>query len=205
MATEKRIIDRKIDTLQEMHQEARRGGGQQRIEQQHRRGKFTARERLARLMDEGTFQEIDSFVTHRTTDFGLADRKVLGDAVITGYGRVEGRQVFAYAQDFTVFGGSLSAVVGEKICKVMDLAGKTGCPVVGLNDSGGGAYSGGGGQPGRLWRHFSAQHPLLRRGAADFGHNGGRRPAAPSIPRPSPTLYLWSKAPARCILPARTW
>ena len=137
MATEKRIIDRKIETLHEMRQAARSGGGPQRIEQQRLRGKFTARERLARLMDEGTFQEIDSFVTHRTTDFGLADRKVLGDAVVTGYGRVDGRQVFAYAQDFTVFGGSLSEVVGEKICKVMDMAGKTGCPVVGLNDSGG--------------------------------------------------------------------
>ena len=137
MATEKRIIDRKIEALQDKQRIARQGGGPQRIEQQRRRGKLTARERLARLMDDGSFQEIDSFVTHRTTDFGLADRKILGDAVVTGCGRVEGRQVFAYAQDFTVFGGSLSQVVGEKICKVMDLAGKTGCPVVGLNDSGG--------------------------------------------------------------------
>ncbi|MFQ6029591.1 MAG: carboxyl transferase domain-containing protein, partial [Dehalococcoidia bacterium] len=120
-----------------MREQAQKGGGQQRIDQQHSRGKFTARERLTRLMDEGTFQEIDSFVTHRTTDFGLADRKFLGDAVVTGHGQVEGRQVFAYAQDFTVFGGSLSEVVGQKICKVMDLAGKTGCPVVGINDSGG--------------------------------------------------------------------
>ncbi len=137
MTTEKRIIDQKIENLQEMRGSSRQGGGQQRIEQQHNRGKLTARERLARLMDEGTFQEIDSFVTHRTTDFGLADRKFLGDAVVTGYGRVNGRQVFAYAQDFTVFGGSLSEVVGQKICKVMDMAGKTGCPVVGINDSGG--------------------------------------------------------------------
>ena len=137
MTTEKRIIDQKIDNLQELRRQARQGGGEQRIEQQHSRGKLTARERLTRLMDEGTFQEIDSFVTHRTTDFGLADRKVMGDAVVTGYGLVDGRQVFAYAQDFTVFGGSLSEVVGEKICKVMDLAGKTGCPLVGINDSGG--------------------------------------------------------------------
>lgn len=137
MSAEKRLIDGKLETLRELRQQAHRGGGQQRIDQQHGRGKLTARERLTRLMDEGSFQEIDSFVTHRTTDFGLADRKVLGDAVVTGYGNVDGRQVFAFAQDFTVFGGSLSEVVGAKICKVMDLAGKTGCPIVGLNDSGG--------------------------------------------------------------------
>ena len=137
MTAEKRLIDEKVETLQKMRQQARKGGGQQRIDQQHGRGKLTARERLIKLMDEGTFQEIDSFVTHRTTDFGLADRKFLGDAVVTGYGMVYGRQVFAFAQDFTVFGGSLSEVVGAKICKVMDLAGKTGCPIIGLNDSGG--------------------------------------------------------------------
>ena len=137
MTAEKRIIDQKLDSLEELRQQAHKGGGQHRIDQQHGRGKLTARERLALLMDEGTFEEMDSFVTHRSTDFGLADQKVLGDAVVTGYGRVEGRQVFAYSQDFTVFGGSLSEVVSEKICKVMDLAAKTGCPLVGLNDSGG--------------------------------------------------------------------
>ncbi|MEK7814760.1 MAG: carboxyl transferase domain-containing protein, partial [Chloroflexota bacterium] len=120
-----------------MRQQAHLGGGQQRIDQQHSRGKLTARERLAKLMDPDTFQELDTFVTHRTTDFDLADRKSLGDAVVTGYGSIEGRQVFAYAQDFTVMGGSLSEAVGEKICKVMDLAGKTGHPIVALNDSGG--------------------------------------------------------------------
>ena len=137
MTVEKRRIDDKIEDLEQMRQQAYKGGGQQRIDQQHARGKLTARERLFKLMDQGTFQEIDSFVTHRSTDFGLADRKVLGDAVVTGHGLIAGRQVFAYAQDFTVFGGSLSEVVGQKICKVMDLAGKTGCPLIGLNDSGG--------------------------------------------------------------------
>jgi propionyl-CoA carboxylase beta chain len=137
VTAEKRQMDQKLETLQQMRQQAYKGGGQQRIDQQHSRGKLTARERLAKLMDEGTFQEIDPFVTHRSTDFGLADRKFPGDAVITGYGRVDGRQTFAFAQDFTVFGGSLSEVVGQKICKVMDLAGKTGYPLVGLNDSGG--------------------------------------------------------------------
>ncbi|MBQ11596.1 MAG: methylmalonyl-CoA carboxyltransferase, partial [Planctomyces sp.] len=127
----------RLVTLEQMRQEAQKGGGQDRIDAQHGRGKLTARERVALLMDEGSFVEMDTFVTHRATDFGLADRKFLGDAVVTGYGRVDGRQVFAFAQDFTVFGGSLSEAVSQKICKVMDLAAKTGCPIVGLNDSGG--------------------------------------------------------------------
>ena len=137
MTADRRLIDQKLDTLEQMRQESLKGGGQQRIDQQHNRGKLTARERLALLMDEGTFEELDAFVTHRATDFGLADRKFLGDAVVTGYGQVDGRQIFVYAQDFTVFGGSLSEVVSQKICKAMDLAAKTGCPMVGLNDSGG--------------------------------------------------------------------
>ena len=137
MTAEKRQIDGKIEILEAMRQESSKGGGQDRIDQQHSRGKLTARERLSLLMDEGTFEEMDPFVTHRATDFGLGERKVLGDAVVTGYGQVEGRQVFAFAQDFTVMGGSLSEAVSQKICKVLDLAVKSGCPVVGLNDSGG--------------------------------------------------------------------
>jgi propionyl-CoA carboxylase beta chain len=137
VTAEKRLIDEKIDALDAMRQESQKGGGQDRIDQQHSRGKLTARERLNLLMDEGTFEELDPFVVHRATDFGLADRKVLGDAVVTGYGQVEGRQVFAFAQDFTVMGGSLSEAVSQKICKMLDLAVKSGCPVVGLNDSGG--------------------------------------------------------------------
>ena len=137
MTSENRSIQTRMVTLEQMRQEAQKGGGQDRIDAQHGSGKLTARERIALLMDEGSFVEMDTFVTHRTTDFGLADRKFLGDAVVTGYGRVDGRQVFAFAQDFTVFGGSLSEAVSQKICKVMDLAAKTGCPLVGLNDSGG--------------------------------------------------------------------
>ncbi len=137
MTSENRSIQTRMVTLDQMRQEAQKGGGQDRIDAQHGRGKLTARERMALLMDEGSFVEMDTFVTHRATDFGLADRKYLGDAVVTGYGRVDGRQVFAFAQDFTVFGGSLSEAVSQKICKVMDLAAKTGCPLVGLNDSGG--------------------------------------------------------------------
>ena len=137
VTAEKRQIDEKIDALDAMRQESQKGGGQDRIDQQHGRGKLTARERLNLLMDEGTFEELDPFVTHRATDFGRADRKVLGDAVVTGYGQMEGRRVFAFAQDFTVMGGSLSEAVSQKICKILDLAVKSGCPVVGLNDSGG--------------------------------------------------------------------
>ena len=175
MTSENRIIDKKIETLNEMRQQAQKGGGQQRIDQQHSRGKLTARERLAKLMDEGTFQEMDSFVTHRATDFGLGERKFLGDAVVTGFGQVDGRQVFAYAQDFTVFGGSLSEAVGQKICKIMDLAGKTGCPVVGLADSGGARIQEGCQQSGGLWRYIPQEHPLFRSGAPDLGHHGSRR------------------------------
>ncbi len=134
----------KLQQLEEMREKSRQGGGERRITQQHERGKLTARERIALLMDEGTFQEIDPFVTHRATEFGLADQITLGDAVVTGAGKVSGRQVFVYAQDFTIIGGTLSEVVAEKICKVMDLAVKVGAPVVGIQDSGGARIQGGG-------------------------------------------------------------
>ncbi len=130
-------IQDRIEALNRMREQARLGGGPKRIEAQHDKGKLTARERLALLFDDGTFEELDPFVTHRATDFGLADQRYLGDSVVTGYGLVNGRLAFAFAQDFTVFGGSLSEVVSEKICKVMDLAMKTGAPIIGLNDSGG--------------------------------------------------------------------
>jgi propionyl-CoA carboxylase beta chain len=113
------------------------GGGQKRIDKQHEEGKFTARERLDLLLDEGTFVELDRFVTHSCTDFGMAENKVYGDGVITGYGRIEGRQVFVFSQDVTVFGGALGMAFAEKICKIMDMAMKTGAPIIGLNDSGG--------------------------------------------------------------------
>ena len=113
------------------------GGGVRRIAQQHERGKLTARERLGILLDPGSFNEIDAFVTHRSQDFGLADQRYNGDGVVSGFGRVDGRLVFVYAQDFTVFGGSLSETNAEKICKVMDMAVKNGAPIIGVADSGG--------------------------------------------------------------------
>jgi propionyl-CoA carboxylase beta chain len=126
-----------IARLEQMEAKAALGGGQARIDKQHDAGKLTARERIAALLDDGSFVEMDKFVTHRCNDFGMQDQQILGDGVVTGHGTVEGRPVCVFAQDFTVFGGSLSGAYAQKICKVMDLATKIGCPVVGLNDSGG--------------------------------------------------------------------
>src|SRR5437764_10482011 len=123
--------------LDEMNAAALLGGGAERIKKQHEAGKLTARERIDLLVDPGSFVELDRLVTHRCTDFGMQEQKVLGDGVVTGWGLVDGRKVFVFAQDFTVFGGSLSGAYAEKICKVMDLAMKVGAPVIGLNDSGG--------------------------------------------------------------------
>src|ERR1700690_4177333 len=126
-----------MQRLDEMNARALVGGGPERIVKQHEAGKLTARERLDLLLDPGSFVEIGRFVTHRSTDFGMERQKVLGDGVVTGHGLIDGRAVFAYAQDFTVFGGSLSGAYAQKICRVMDLAMKVGAPIVGLNDSGG--------------------------------------------------------------------
>ncbi|KAB2861830.1 MAG: methylmalonyl-CoA carboxyltransferase, partial [Bauldia sp.] len=126
-----------IRQLEEKRGAAKLGGGTRRIEAQHAKGKLTARERIALLLDEGSFEEWDMFVEHRCTDFGMAEQKVPGDGVVTGYGTINGRLVFVFSQDFTVFGGSLSEAHAEKICKIMDQALKVGAPVIGLNDSGG--------------------------------------------------------------------
>ena len=123
--------------LHEMRERAYIGGGERRIQQQHAKGKLTARERIDLLLDEGSFEEIDMFVTHRISDFGMGDQQILGDGVVTGWGKIDGRLVYVFSQDFTVFGGSLSEAHAEKIVKIMDLAIKNGAPVIGLNDSGG--------------------------------------------------------------------
>ncbi|MFD2574113.1 acyl-CoA carboxylase subunit beta [Spirosoma soli] len=127
----------KTELLARKNAEAELGGGQKRIDAQHGKGKLTARERIALLLDEGSFEEIGKFVMHRTRDFGLDKEHYLGDGVVTGYGTVDGRLVYVFAQDFTVFGGALSETHAEKICKVMDLAMQNGAPIIGLNDSGG--------------------------------------------------------------------
>ena len=136
MAVERKMNE-KLERLRNLREQSQMGGGPKRLQQQHDKGKLSARERLDILLDPDTFQEIDPFITHRATEFGMADKKTIGDAVVTGYGKVDGRQIFVFSQDFTVLGGSVSEVVGQKICKVMDLAIKTGSPLVGLNDSGG--------------------------------------------------------------------
>ena len=126
-----------LDDLNQRRKKAHLGGGEKRIESQHKRGKLTARERLTSFFDDGSFSELDTFVTHRSTDLGLEKQRFEGDAVVTGHGTVDGRQVFAYAQDFTVLGGSLSQVAAQKISKVMDHAMSMGAPIIGINDSGG--------------------------------------------------------------------
>ena len=130
-------MNNKISVLQDKIKQAHAGGGPLRIESQHKKGKLTARERIHFLMDEGSFEEIGMFVTHRSTDFGMETEKYLGDGVVTGYGNVNGRLVYVFSQDFTVFGGSLSETHAEKICKIMEMALKNGAPLIGLNDSGG--------------------------------------------------------------------
>src|SRR5258706_15079010 len=130
-------LEQKLQDLKRRDRLAEDGGGQERRERQHKEGKMSARERINFLLDEGTFEETDRFVTHRATDFGMDQQKVLGDGFVTGYGRIEGRLVFVFAQDFTVFGGSLSEANAGKIVKIMDMAMRVGAPVIGLNDSGG--------------------------------------------------------------------
>jgi propionyl-CoA carboxylase beta chain len=127
----------KIEDLRNRKAKGRVGGGQERIDAQHKRGRLTARERMDLLLDKGSFREIDAFAVHRTTDFGLDQQKFLGDSVVTGWGTIEGRLVYVFSQDFTVFGGSLGEVHAEKVCKLLDMALKNGAPVIGLNDSGG--------------------------------------------------------------------
>ncbi len=126
-----------LEQLEQRRSEARLGGGQKRIDAQHGKGKLTARERIEVLLDEGSFEEYDMYVTHRAVDFGMAGQTFAGDGVVTGWGTINGRQVYVFSQDFTVLGGSLSETHAQKICKIMDMAVRNGAPVIGLNDSGG--------------------------------------------------------------------
>src|ERR671920_796452 len=129
-------FDEKVAQLDELRKAAE-AGSEAAVEKQHERGKMTARERIEKLLDPGSFQELDTFVRHRTHDFEMDKNRPWGDAVVTGHGTIDGRPVVVFSQDFTVFGGSLGEVMGEKMCKAMDLAAKIGCPVIGINDSGG--------------------------------------------------------------------
>ena len=149
-----------LQRLQRMREASVQGGGEKRIAAQHAKGKLTARERIDLLVDEGSFVELDRFVTHRCTDFGMQDEVILGDGVVTGHGRIDGRPVYLFSQDFTVFGGSLSETHAQKICKVLDMAVKVGVPVIGLNDSGGARIQEGvdslGGYAEIFWRNTRA-------------------------------------------------
>jgi propionyl-CoA carboxylase beta subunit len=159
-AEDDRTPETPLDRLRRMREATLLGGGPERIAAQHKKGKLTARERLDLLLDEGSFVELDRFVTHRCTDFGMQEQLVLGDGVVTGHGLIEGRPVYVYSQDFTVFGGSLSETHAEKICKIMDLALRVGVPIIGLNDSGGARIQEGvsslGGYAEIFWRNTRA-------------------------------------------------
>ncbi|MFW6276637.1 MAG: carboxyl transferase domain-containing protein, partial [Bacteroidota bacterium] len=137
MDNNKKIIDDKIKLMYELKEKSRAGGGKERIDAQHAKGKLTARERLDLLIDRGTFRELDMLAHHHSQQFGLDEQVFLGDGVVTGHGEIEGKRAFVFSQDFTVLGGSLAAEHGRKICKIMDMAMKNGVPVIGLNDSGG--------------------------------------------------------------------
>ena len=179
--------EQKLEELRRRHAEAEAGGGEERRARQHAEGKLSARERVLLLFDEGTFEEIDKLVEHRCQDFGMAEQRTPGDGVVTGYGKINGRLAYAFAQDFTVFGGSLSEANAAKICKVMDLAMKVGAPVVGLNDSGGARIQEGVASLAGLCGYFPAQHAGLRRHSPNLRHHGTVRRAARSIRRPLPT------------------
>ncbi len=160
----------KIKELLKKRELAKLGGGQKRIDAQHQKGKLTARERLELLLDDGSFEEFDMFVTHRCTEFGLEKKQFYSDGVVTGYGTIDGRVVYVFAQDFTVFGGSLSLAYAEKICKIMDKALKMGAPVIGLNDSGGARIQEGVNSLAWLCGDLPEKHNGLRGNTSDKRH-----------------------------------
>src|SRR6187399_2064471 len=173
-----------LEDLRHRQTQSEQGGGAERIAAQHKKGKLTARERVDLLLDEGSFVELDRFVTHRCTDFGMQEQLVLGDGVVTGHGLIEGRPVYVYSQDFTVFGGSLSETHAEKICKIMDLALKVGVPIIGLNDSGGARIQEGvsslGGYAEIFWRNTRASG-LVPQLSAILGPCAGGAVYSPAI------------------------
>ena len=180
----------RFEELRRRRRDAEQGGGEERVRRQHKAGKKTARERLELLLDPGSFAELDQFVVHQSHDFGMEDQRVLGDGVVTGSGRIHGRPVFVFAQDFTVFGGSLSEAYARKICKVMDLAMKVGRSDHRTQRFGRGPHPGGRGLARRLRRHLPAQHAGLRRGPPDLRHHGARARAAPCT-RPAITDFVF--------------
>ncbi|GIV84764.1 MAG: hypothetical protein KatS3mg052_1771 [Candidatus Roseilinea sp.] len=190
--------DPRIRKLRELRAQTLVAGGEDKIKAHRAKGKLTARERLDLLLDPGSFTELDPFVTHRCTEFGLANQRYLGDSVVTGYGQIDGRLVFVFSQDFTVFGGSLSEAHAEKICKIMDLAMKVGAPVIGLNDSGRGAHPGR--ADSRAWpatANIFLRNVTLASAAwcrTDLARSSGRAPAARCIRRRITDFILHGQA-----------
>ena len=168
-------LEEKLTELKRRNSLADAGGGEERRARQHKQGKMSARERIEFLLDEGTFEETDKLVTHRCNDFGMDEQKVFGDGFITGYGRIEGRLVFVFAQDFTVFGGSLSETNAAKIVKIMDTAMRVGAPVIGLNDSGGARIQEGVMSLAGYADIFLRNTLASRRRPADLRHHGPLR------------------------------
>ena len=194
--------EQKIMLMQEKRVSLLLGGGQDRIEKQHKSGKLTARERIEKLVDPGSFVEIDGFVTHRCTDFAMDKESAPADGVVTGYATIDNRPVYLYSQDFTVKGGSLGEMHAKKITKVMDMAMKMGCPIICINDSGGAAYKKASTASAVMGR-FLSQHLSFRCYSTDFRH-----PLAParmvlSILPHLPILYLWLIISVRCLSPVR--
>ena len=173
-----------FDRLDRFAAKALEGGGPERIDAQHKKGKLTARERIGLLLDEGSFQEIGQLVTHRSSNFGLEKQKFLGDGVITGYGSIGGRLVYVFSQDFTVLGGSLAEAHAQKICRIMDLAMQNGAPVIGLNDSGGARIQEGvvslGGYADIFYRNVRSRGRLLYTSPSPRERPSSRRPSSSS-------------------------
>ena len=185
------MIDR-LELLKQKREEAFRAGGEERIAKLHEAGKLIARERLEMLLDRGSFEELGFFVTHRTTDFGMGDRKIVGDGVVSGFGRIDGRTVFVFAQDFSVFGGTMSESNAKKICQIMDLAMDQGAPIIGLNDSGGARIQEGVRSVWEAMPRYSCATRSLPASCRKSRRSWGRAPAAPCTRQPSPTSSSWS-------------
>ena len=182
--------EEKLGQLNDLREQAIHSATEAAVEKQHAKGKYTARERIEKLLDPGSFQELDTFVRHRTYDFDMQKNRPWGDAVVTGHGTIDGRTVCVFSQDFTVVGGSLGEVMAEKMCKVMDLAAKIGCPVIGLNDSGGARIQEGvvalGGYGDVFLRNVKSSGVIPQ-----ISLSWARAPAAPCPPRRSPTSSSW--------------
>ena len=173
----------RIAELRERKEQAQQGERPDSIAKQHERGKLTARERCLVLLDEGSFVEFDALAVTRARGFGMENRRVPGDGVVTGWGTIDGRKVFVFSQDFTFIGGTLGEVYAEKICKIMDLAASTGAPVIGINDGGGARVQEGDGLPRRLRVHLRPQRPVLGRRPADLDRRRAVRGRRRLLPR----------------------